>query len=65
MEVEPERPRLFRLPLFPILPAVFCLSSGCMMLSSIDYVSKNLAWEASWAVVVLISGFAVAWWRSR
>jgi basic amino acid/polyamine antiporter, APA family len=62
---EPDRPRLFRLPLFPILPAIFCLSSGFMMLSSIDYVSRNLAWEASWAVLVLMSGFAVAWWRSR
>jgi amino acid transporter len=61
---EPERPRLFRLPLFPILPAIFCLSSGYMMLSSIDYVSHNLAWEASWAVLVLVSGFAVAWVRS-
>lgn len=62
---EPERPKLFRLPLFPILPAIFCLSSGYMMLSSIDYVSHNLAWQALWAVLVLISGFAVAWWRSR
>lgn len=62
---EPERPRLFRLPLFPILPAIFCLSSGYMMLSSIDFVSKNLAWEASWAVFVLASGFLVAWLRSR
>jgi APA family basic amino acid/polyamine antiporter len=62
---EPNRPRLFRLPLFPILPAIFCLSSGYMMLSSIDYVSRNLAWEALWSVLVLISGFAVAWWRSR
>ncbi|MFN0019411.1 MAG: APC family permease [Pirellulaceae bacterium] len=62
---EPERPRLFRLPLFPILPAIFCLSSGYMMLSSIDYVSRNLAWQALWAVLVLMSGFAVAWWRSR
>ena len=25
---EPDHPRLFRLPLFPILPAIFCLSSG-------------------------------------
>jgi amino acid transporter len=62
---EPDRPRLFRLPLFPILPAIFCLSSGFMVLSSVDYVSKNLAWEASWAGLVLVSGFAVAWWRSR
>ena len=62
---EPDRPRPFRLPLFPILPAIFCLSSGYMMLSSIDWVSKNLAWEASWAGLVLVSGFAVAWWRSR
>ncbi|MBC7855811.1 MAG: amino acid permease [Pirellulaceae bacterium] len=62
---EPDRPRLFRLPLFPILPAIFCLSSGYMMLSSITYVSEHLAWEAGWAVLVLISGFAVAWVRSR
>ncbi len=61
---EPDHPRLFRLPLFPILPAIFCLSSGYMMLSSIDYVSHNLAWEADWAVLVLVSGFAVAWTRS-
>jgi amino acid transporter len=61
---EPDHPRLFRLPLFPILPAIFCLSSGFMMLSSINYVFANLAWQASWAGLVLASGFAVAWWRS-
>lgn len=61
---EPDRPRLFRLPLFPILPAIFCLSSGFMMLSSINFVLANLAWQAGWAGLVLMSGFAVAWWRS-
>ena len=61
---EPDRPRLFRLPLFPILPAIFCLSSGFMMLSSINFAFEKLAWQASWAAGVLVTGFAVAWWRS-
>lgn len=62
---EPERERLFRLPLFPIFPAIFCLSSGYMMFASVDYVSRNLAWQALWAVFVIISGFLLAWLRRR
>lgn len=34
---EPEAPRPFRVPLYPILPSVFCLTSAYLLYSSIAY----------------------------
>lgn len=35
----PEVPRPFRVPLYPVLPAVFCLVAAAMVYSSIDYAA--------------------------
>jgi basic amino acid/polyamine antiporter, APA family len=47
---EPELDRPFRVPLFPILPAIFCATCGYMLWSSLSYVYNqslggiNAAW---------------------
>lgn len=56
------RERPFRVPLYPVLPALFCASSAYMLWSSLGYVySQQLGgFNAAWVgVAVLASGLAV------
>jgi len=59
---EPERPRPYRVPLYPLLPAVFCAACAGMLWSSLSYVSAqslgglNAAWIG---VAVLGAGLVV------
>lgn len=59
---EPERPRPYRVPLYPLLPAVFCFACAGMLWSSLSYVSAqslgglNAAWIG---VAVLAAGVLV------
>jgi len=59
---EPERPRPYRVPLYPLLPAVFCAACAGMLWSSLSYVSAqslgglNAAWIG---VAVLGAGVLV------
>jgi APA family basic amino acid/polyamine antiporter len=59
---EPERARPFRVPLYPLLPAVFCIACAGMLWSSLSYVSAqslgglNAAWIG---VAVLVAGVLV------
>jgi APA family basic amino acid/polyamine antiporter len=60
--VDGARPRPFRVPLYPVLPAVFCASSAYMLWSSLGYVySQQLGgFNAAWVGVgVLLSGLLV------
>jgi APA family basic amino acid/polyamine antiporter len=47
---EPDRPRPFRVPLFPLLPLLFCASCAYMLWASLSYVYSrefgglNAAW---------------------
>jgi amino acid transporter len=47
---EPARPRPFKVPLFPLLPLLFCASCAYMLWSSLSYVYRqslgglNAAW---------------------
>jgi amino acid transporter len=59
---EPERPRPFRVPLYPLLPFLFCAACAGMLWSSLSYVSAqslgglNAAWIG---VAVLAAGMLV------
>ncbi|MBL0421960.1 amino acid permease [Ramlibacter sp. AW1] len=61
---EPAAPNPFRVPLYPLLPAIFCLTCAYMLWSSLSYVSTqtlggvNAAWTG---VVVLAVGVVLMW----
>jgi APA family basic amino acid/polyamine antiporter len=52
---EPERPRPFRVPLYPVLPAIFCLTSLYLLYSSLAYTGVG----ALVGVGVLVAGAAL------
>jgi amino acid transporter len=49
----------YRVPLFPVTPLLFTLTSGAMVYAAIDYAIRNRAPEAAWALVVILVGTAV------
>jgi len=57
----------YRVPLFPVTPLLFALTSGAMVYSAIVYAVQNPAYEALWAVVVIAVGivFGIIDWLSR
>ncbi|ARU04623.1 amino acid permease [Comamonas serinivorans] len=69
--IDGARERPFRVPLYPVLPALFCASCAYMLWSSLAFVStQRLAGlNAAWiGVAVLASGlllWAVMAWRAR
>jgi amino acid transporter len=68
---EPGRERPFKVPLYPVLPALFCLSCAYMLWSSLSFVSSQSlgGMNAAWiGVAVLALGavlLAVVRHRSR
>lgn len=57
---QPQTPRPYHVPGYPVTPALFCLSSGFMVYSSLDYAVKNRSYEALWAVGILAVGLVTA-----
>jgi amino acid transporter len=53
---EPERERPFRVPLYPILPIIFCLSSLFMLYKSTDYAITKGPAEIMVVLVFLLLG---------
>lgn len=61
----PDVPRPFRVPLFPLLPMLFCIASAAMVYSSIDYVVYLWSDPANRVgafgnIAVLLGGIAAA-----
>ena len=57
---QPDLPRPFRVPLYPLLPAVFCLSSLFMLYSSLDFAVTHRTYEALWSVGLVLVGAALS-----
>jgi amino acid transporter len=53
---EPDRPRPFRVPLYPLTPALFAVTSLFMLYSSLEYGWTVSSIEALWSIVVLVVG---------
>lgn len=55
---DPARARPFRVPLFPLLPLVFCAMCAYMLWSSLSYVyNQSLGgWNAAWVGVAVLAG---------
>ena len=53
---EPDTPRPFRVPLYPVLPLVFCGACAYMLWSSLGYVGGNtfLGLNAAWVGVAVL-----------
>lgn len=59
---EPDTPRPFKVPFFPLLPILFCAMCAYMLWASLSYVySQSLGgWNAAWiGVAVLVAGGAL------
>lgn len=62
---EPQAVRPFRVPLYPLLPLVFCATCGYMLWSSLSYVGAQTlgGLNAAWVSVgVLALGLLLLWW---
>jgi amino acid transporter len=62
-----DRVTTYRVPLFPLTPLLFILSSCAMVYASVDYACRNPAWEALWAAAVVVAGAVAGFidWRQR
>src|SRR5262249_4419075 len=59
-ERDRDRERPFKVPLYPELPLVFCLSCGYMLYSSIEYAVSTRGWKGGLVllgVLPLLIGF--------
>jgi basic amino acid/polyamine antiporter, APA family len=54
---DPRIERPFRVPLYPVLPVLFCAASAYMLYSSLTYVGSNrfLGYNAAWIGVVVLA----------
>jgi amino acid transporter len=48
--------RGYRVPGYPITPVLFCLYSGYMVYTSLDFAIGQRTWEAVWSVEILLIG---------
>ncbi len=53
---EPNTPRPYRVPWYPVLPIIFCLSSLFMVYASLSWAIDHRSYEALWAVALLAIG---------
>lgn len=51
----------YRVPLYPIVPVLFCLSSLFMLYSSINYAITQLSAYALWALGIMLVGLLLTW----
>jgi len=53
---KPEAPNPFRVPWYPVLPAIFCLASGYMVYASVRYAMTLEGLGARFGIAVLLAG---------
>lgn len=57
---EPQTPRPYRVPLYPVIPILFCGSCLFMLYASITYAVQNRSAEAFWSIAILAIGFIMS-----
>jgi basic amino acid/polyamine antiporter, APA family len=62
---EPNTPRSYRVPGYPVTPVLFCLSSLFMLYSSLSYAISNRSNEAYWAIGLLLIGLGLSFHAAR
>jgi amino acid transporter len=62
---EPGQTRPYRVPLYPLTPVVFCLSSLFMVYSSLAHAITNKSYEALWSVGLLAIGLVLSFFDPK
>lgn len=62
---ESDTPRPYRVPWYPILPLLFCLSSLFMVYASLSWAVDNRGYEAIWAVALVLIGLVLCFYDPR
>jgi len=62
---EPDTLRPYRVPAYPLIPALFCLSSLFMLYASFSWANKHRSSEAFWSIVILAIGLPLALYDRR
>ena len=62
---EPQTPRPFRVPCYPLVPILFCLSSAFMLYGSISWAYENTSYEALWSIGIMLVGVVLSWFDRR
>jgi amino acid transporter len=57
---EPAVARPFRVPGYPVTPALFCLSCAWMVYASVAYAVEHRSWEALWSIAILLVGVVMS-----
>jgi len=58
---EPNHPRPYRVPLYPLPPLVFCAGCAVIVYASLAHSIENSSWEALWSIGLMVVGAALAW----
>lgn len=61
---DPQIERPYRVPGYPITPAIFFLCCAFMVYSSVAFALENRSWEAIWSISILFVGVAMSFWKS-
>lgn len=61
---EPHTPRPYRVPLYPLVPILFCASSLFMVYASITWAVANKSSDALWSIALLAVGVVLAGWEA-
>jgi len=62
---EADTPRPYRVPWYPIVPVLFCLSSLFMVWASVSWAIDHRSWEAIWSIAILLVGVAFCFYDPR
>ncbi len=57
---EPTVARSYRVPGYPVTPALFCLSCAWLVYASLAFAVEHRSWEALWSMAVLLVGVAMS-----
>ncbi len=59
----PELQRPYRVPWYPVLPLVFCLSCLLMVYASLSWAVEQRSYEALWAIALMALGIIATLWN--
>lgn len=61
---EPQVARPYRVPLYPVVPLLFCASSLFMVYASISWAVSQRSYDALWSIGLLAAGMLLAAWEA-